>query len=292
MPVPITFLLSKPEDGAEPIRLVIGSKHRMLRAALRVLVETDDRINVIAEMDSVAAVFAFAQIDHPDIILLDEDLADTAPEAFWIALQLSVPTARLLLLHEGAARAFPSTLARFRGLRVVSKGDAPEALLDAIRSAHAGETLHSDSDANKSFQAAVRLTGDSKQRALKTGTPVQRQTISDKRVLAVLETVENDLQKSDSIGTLAAKVGIGASRLRHLLRHLVGTSLGKFRTERRLHVAAHLLAHSHMRVSEIAYQVGFADLANFDKAFRKRFGLSPTRYRQSSSDGAVSRDPS
>jgi AraC-like DNA-binding protein len=288
MALPSTFLLSKPEDGAELIRLVIASKHRMLRAALRVLVETDDRINVIAEMDSVAALFAFAQIDHLDIILLDEDLADTAPEAFWIALQLSLPTARLLLLQEGAARAFPSTLARFRGLRVVSKGDAPEALLDAIRRAHAGETLHSDSDANQSFQAAVRLTGDSKQRVLKTGTSVQRQTISDKRVLAVLETVENDLQKSDSIDTLAAQVGIGASRLRHLLRDLVGTSLSKFRTERRLQVAAHLLAHSHKRVSEIAYQVGFADLANFDKAFRKRFGLSPTRYRQSSSDGAVS----
>jgi AraC-like DNA-binding protein len=288
MALPSTFLLSKPEDGAELIRLVIASKHRMLRAALRVLVETDDRINVIAEMDSVAALFAFAQIDHLDIILLDEDLADTAPEALWIALQLSLPTARLLLLQEGAARAFPSTLARFRGLRVVSKGDAPEALLDAIRRAHAGETLHSDSDANQSFQAAVRLTGDSKQRVLKTGTSVQRQTISDKRVLAVLETVENDLQKSDSIDTLAAQVGIGASRLRHLLRDLVGTSLSKFRTERRLQVAAHLLAHSHKRVSEIAYQVGFADLANFDKAFRKRFGLSPTRYRQSSSDGAVS----
>jgi AraC-like DNA-binding protein len=286
------FLLPKLDDGAEPIRLIICSKHRMLRAALRVLVETDDRINVIAEMDSVAAVPAFVEIEHPDIILLDEDLADTAPEVSWMALQLSVPTARLLLLYEGAARAFPRTLARFRGLRVVSKGDAPEALLDAIRRAHAGETLHYDSDANKSFRAAVRRTGESKQRMLKTGTSVRRRTISDKRVLAVLETVEDDLQKSDSIGTLAAKVGIGASRLRHLLRDLVGTSLSKFRTERRLQVAAHLLAYSHKRVSEIAYQVGFADLANFDKAFRKRFGLSPTRYRQSSSDRAVSHDAS
>jgi AraC-like DNA-binding protein len=194
----------------------------------------------------------------------------------------------VLLLHDASMQSSPQTVRRRQGLGTVSKGDAPEALLEIIRRVHAGDALHPEPSDSATHTSAsmqpVRLAvEDRKHWLLKLGAPIPPRTISDKRVVAVLETVENDLQKSDSIEMLARRVGIGGSRLRHLLRDLVGMSLSKFRKERRLEVAAHLLAYSHKRVSEIAYQVGFSDLAYFDKAFRKRYGQSPTRYRQSNS---------
>jgi AraC-like DNA-binding protein len=288
MAVERTFLTAggADQDTASPIRLLICSKHRVLRAGLRLLVETDARINVVAETDAVSAVVALAQLEHADIILLDEDLCDTVPDTMWIALQLSLPAARVLLLHDDSKRSSPQRLRQRQGLGAVSKGGAPEALLEAIRRVHAGDAPHpepSDADTPAQVQSARLPVEDAKHWLLRLGPPVPHKTISDKRVVAVLETVENDLQKSHSIETLARRVGIGGSRLRHLLRDLVGMSLSKFRKERRLQVAAHLLAYSHKRVSEIAYQVGFSDLAYFDKAFRKHFGQSPTQYRQSNS---------
>jgi AraC-like DNA-binding protein len=290
MAVERTFLTVPGVDhsASSPIRLLICSKHRVLRAGLRLLVETDARINVVAETDVVSAIVALAQIERADIILLDEDLADTVPDTMWIALQLSLPTARVLLLHDAGMQGSPHSLRRRQGLGTVSKGDAPEALVEAIRRVHAGDALHPEpSRAAARTPAPLRpvrvAVEDGKHWLLKLGAPIPPKPISDKRVVAVLETVENDLQTSHSIETLARSVGIGDSRLRHLLRDLVGMSLSKFRKERRLQVAAHLLADTHKRVSEIAYQVGFSDLAYFDKAFRKRYGQSPTRYRQSNS---------
>ena len=273
-------------DTASPIRLLICSKHRVLRAGLRLLVETDPRITVVAEADSVSAAAALAHGEHADIILLDEDLCDTVPETMWIALQLSLPAARVLLLHDGGARSSPRTLPMPQGLGTVSKGDAPESLLQAIRKVHAGDRVQPGAFdvptcATEPAEPVHLPIADARHGLLEADPRLRQKTISDRRVVAVLETVERDLQQSHSIDALARRVGIGGSRLRHLLRDLVGMSLGKFRNERRLQVAAHLLAHSHRRVSEIAYQVGFSDLAYFDKAFRKRFGLSPTRYRQS-----------
>src|SRR5688572_159555 len=129
MDVERTFLTVRGADNdtASPIRLLICSKHRVLRAGLRLLVETDARITVVAEADSVSAAAALAQVEHADIILLDEDLCDTVPETMWIALQLSLPAARVLLLHDGGApRSSPRTLLMPQGLGTVSKGDAPE----------------------------------------------------------------------------------------------------------------------------------------------------------------------
>ena len=273
-----------PDQIESPIRLLICSKYRVLRAGLRLLVETDARINVVAEADSASAIYALAQVVRPDIILVDDDLCEAAPDTLGIDLQLTVPAARVLLLHETRERTVPRMFARNHELGVVSKGDAPEALLEAIRKVARGplsESSQRGAALNRSLQPSVNLqTDDSTQWLLKAGTPFHRTLVFDKRVLAVLESVQNDLQKSEPIEVLARRVGIGGSRLRHLLRDLVGVSLSQFRRERRLHMAAHLLAHSHKRVSEIAYQVGFSDVAYFDKAFRKRFRLSPSRYRQ------------
>jgi two-component system, response regulator YesN len=49
--------------------------------------------------------------------------------------------------------------------------------------------------------------------------------------------------------------------------------------ELRIARAKILLADRYLRVSEIAYAVGFNDLSHFDRTFRKVVGCSPTSYR-------------
>ena len=47
----------------------------------------------------------------------------------------------------------------------------------------------------------------------------------------------------------------------------------------RLEDSKKLLLNPHLRVSEIAYQVGFQSLTHFSRVFRNKLGQSPTRYR-------------
>jgi two-component system response regulator YesN len=44
--------------------------------------------------------------------------------------------------------------------------------------------------------------------------------------------------------------------------------------------ARELLADPRLRVSEVAYAVGFTDANHFAKSFRRHYGLSPTLCRE------------
>jgi YesN/AraC family two-component response regulator len=51
--------------------------------------------------------------------------------------------------------------------------------------------------------------------------------------------------------------------------------LGRVRVEK----AKNLLLNPHLRVSEIAYTVGFQSLTHFNRIFRKTTGEAPTAFR-------------
>lgn len=84
---------------------------------------------------------------------------------------------------------------------------------------------------------------------------------------------------------LARSVNLGASRLAHLVRMHANTSIRELLRRRRIAEAARLLVTTHQRVSEIAYYVGFGDMSNFCRAFRRELGESPRAYRERNSAG-------
>jgi len=47
----------------------------------------------------------------------------------------------------------------------------------------------------------------------------------------------------------------------------------------RLERSKNLLLNPNLRVSEIAYEVGFQSLTHFNRVFRNKLGQSPTQYR-------------
>jgi len=52
--------------------------------------------------------------------------------------------------------------------------------------------------------------------------------------------------------------------------------LGRVRVER----AKNLLLNPHLRISEIAYAVGFQSLTHFNRVFQELTGESPTTFRK------------
>jgi len=48
----------------------------------------------------------------------------------------------------------------------------------------------------------------------------------------------------------------------------------------RVEQAKNLLLNPHLRVSEIAYEIGFQSLTHFNRVFKKIVGQSPSEYRR------------
>jgi AraC family transcriptional regulator, exoenzyme S synthesis regulatory protein ExsA len=62
---------------------------------------------------------------------------------------------------------------------------------------------------------------------------------------------------------------------------LFGVPPGKWLLSKRLERAASLLHNTDLRVTEIVFDCGFADSSHFSRAFKEKFGRSPSTYRQS-----------
>jgi len=76
---------------------------------------------------------------------------------------------------------------------------------------------------------------------------------------------------------LARRLGVSPRYVQMVFAGMATTASGYIR-ERRLEHAAQLLAGGRHAITDVAYQVGFADLSYFYRSFRKRYGISPKRY--------------
>jgi AraC-like DNA-binding protein len=82
---------------------------------------------------------------------------------------------------------------------------------------------------------------------------------------------------------IAAALGISPRYLRLLFSQEEET-MSRYVVRRRLEEAARELAGAAWRgtnITDIAYHWGFGDAAQFSRAFRERYGVTPRRYRQS-----------
>ena len=107
----------------------------------------------------------------------------------------------------------------------------------------------------------------------------------DRRIRKVTTVLDEQYRDPPSIEQLADAVGLSASRLAHLFRKEVGTSIQSYIVERRLLMAAMLIVQTDERISQIAYSVGFGDVSNFNHSFKRRFAMSPREYRASHDTG-------
>jgi len=64
-----------------------------------------------------------------------------------------------------------------------------------------------------------------------------------------------------------------------MFRKFTGINFTEYVSRVRVEKARELLPNANLRISEIAYQVGFQSLTHFNRVFKKLLGQSPTEYR-------------
>jgi len=106
-------------------------------------------------------------------------------------------------------------------------------------------------------------------------------------LLSLLRHVGGRLDGDVSLDALAGRAGWSRFHLHRAFRRLVGETPKAYTQRLRLDRAAARLATGTDRVVDIALDSGFASHEVFSRAFRRRFGRSPERYRAAAKSAAT-----
>ena len=121
----------------------------------------------------------------------------------------------------------------------------------------------------------LRTGQDETQLATQRGYSAARLRLIQPQVLERLG--DNSL----TVGSIARRCGLSPKQVQRLFEH-AGTTFTEFVLEQRLLLARRLLSGAGNRqdkIGTIAYTAGFGDLSYFNRAFRGRFDMTPSEWR-------------
>jgi AraC-like DNA-binding protein len=94
-----------------------------------------------------------------------------------------------------------------------------------------------------------------------------------------LEYIEHNYSTNIKVHGIADYIGINRSYLTNCFKNVLHMSPQEYILNYRMNQATLLLKNTILSVSEIANQVGYDDALNFSKAFKKVYGINPTKFR-------------
>lgn len=101
-----------------------------------------------------------------------------------------------------------------------------------------------------------------------------------RQIEVAMRYIDAHLFDSITLDELAAQAFLSKSRFSTLFRELNGLSPWEYIVGKRIHYAAHRLVSTDDSVLAIATACGFNNTANFNHAFRKIIGATPSEYRK------------
>lgn len=107
-----------------------------------------------------------------------------------------------------------------------------------------------------------------------------RTTKSLDKMKIVFKYIENNYMHKITIADIAAQVKFSESHFMRYFKENMGTSFVDYLRDYRLTMAARLLLVSDSAIINIAEEVGFDNLSYFNRAFKKKYGMTPRQYRE------------
>lgn len=266
-PVPLTCGLELPAAGplaaaagADALIVIAGFRQAEVatRPLIRDLRRLAPRFRAIGGIDAGSWVMARAGLldGHRATVHWEdlEDLADAHP----------------------AVEVVPDRFV-ISGGRITAGGAAPatDLMLHLIRARHGAATAmqvagsfittaHDGAEPQVSPRAAPRLRAR-----------------ADPRVAAAIARMEAQLDSPEPVAETARALGLSQRRLEMLFRADLGMSPGAYALNLRLQAARRLVTDTRHPLQEVALRTGFPAQSTFSRAFRRRFGQSPSQLRRS-----------
>ena len=92
--------------------------------------------------------------------------------------------------------------------------------------------------------------------------------------------IEENIQESLSLQEVATAINCSASYFCKMFKEATGMTFLDYLARLRIEKAKNMLQNPHKRITEVAYDVGFQSISQFNRSFAKIVGLSPTNYRK------------
>jgi AraC-like DNA-binding protein len=102
------------------------------------------------------------------------------------------------------------------------------------------------------------------------------------QINAIVNRITANLSDPIVMSDIAAELGMSESRFSRFFKRSTGNSFTDFVNRVRINSACHLLMQTDHYVTDICYQVGFNNVANFNRRFLEIKGMTPTEFRRQS----------
>ena len=115
---------------------------------------------------------------------------------------------------------------------------------------------------------------------MKNARKIETEQRREASVVNALNYVWHHPEKTLNLEALSKECGVSKFHFHRLFREYQGETLNEHVTRKRLEFAAnHLIMLPHMNVAQLANNLGFSSAANFSKAFKRYFGVTPREWR-------------
>ena len=92
--------------------------------------------------------------------------------------------------------------------------------------------------------------------------------------------VDAHIEDDVSLGEVARAVNVSANYFSELFKKATGINFVDYVSRVRVEKTKHLLLDQNRQITEIAFDVGFKSLSQFNRTFRRHAGMSPREYRE------------
>ena len=121
------------------INVFLVDDHELVRTGIRRILEDVRGIKVVGEAQSGETAVAFCRQHHPDVILMDMNMPGIGGlEATRKILRLR-PDVRIIVLTIHSENPFPTKVMQAGAAGYLTKGAAPDEMIQAIRLVHSGQ---------------------------------------------------------------------------------------------------------------------------------------------------------
>ena len=121
------------------IRIVIIDNHALVRAGLRLLIESQPDLKVIGQAGNLNEAMSLTASTRPDIILIEYDPENGLNFEVFPNIKNSWPRARMILVTGSTDRHAYLQAVQHGVMGIVSKSQTPDVLIKAVRKVHIGE---------------------------------------------------------------------------------------------------------------------------------------------------------
>ena len=136
----MTDAANRDVEGNAPIRIVLAEDHQIVRDGIRLVLESEEDIEVVAETGEVETAERYLKGHRPDVLVLDINLGGDSSLGRIPAMRKEAPETAIVVLTMQNEPAFARQALQAGASGYVVKHAAARELVEAVRLAIRGET--------------------------------------------------------------------------------------------------------------------------------------------------------